>query len=605
MTVVAAAGNERLTLECDAWIKSCRSLANLQAIHKRIILRHGGLFLDRNTGLSNLLLQRYARCGSLDHAEQIFAAIRDKDVISWNAMLSAYARTGHHTAQAKLLFDSIPDRDRVSWNAMLGAYVHAGNLQECKDIFDRFPERDIVSWNSLLAAYAQKGQMDKAQVVFDQMPERGLITWNTMLAANSRNNHVAQAKKLFDEMPERDYISWNTMMNAYTQAGHSREAKELFDQMPARDIVSWNGLLIMYGTSGKTDPARSVFDAMPYRDLVCWNVMVSVYAQSGHLDPARELFDRAPERDIVVWNAMLSAYAKAAAAAYNRKRQRDVTLSKMVVDIKPVGADGSEVHPTTFASKEKDSEIEDEDEEERRRCHRDLEAARELFDAMPDRNVISWTTMLTLYAQSGHVGEAKRIFDHALMPERDVVCWNALLAAYAQAGNTPAATRIFALMPSRNLESTNVMLAMLFHSSNSRSIARGRRIFARSIRDGIAPDEVSFVHMLFACSHSGGLSAGLRYFRSMAMDFALRGTKQQYSIMIDIIARAGHLEDARELITNMPFLPDSRDWTSLLDACRSSSGKSAMKERVIDVARHAIRSDPRDSALYVLSTNNL
>eukprot|EP00249_Psilotum_nudum_P023637 c28944_g12_i1 orf=1-576(+) len=117
--------------------------------------------------------------------------------------------------------------------------------------------------------------------------------------------------------------------------------------------------------------------------------------------------------------------------------------------------------------------------------------------------------------------------------------------------------------------------------------------------EGVKPNEITFINILSGCSHAGLLDDGRRYFASMAMDYGLTPTVKHYLCMIDLLGRAGHLDEAEDLINNMPLEPDAGAWMSLLGAC-SVHGDV---ERGVRAAQHIFDLDPKNDASFVLLSN--
>ncbi|EFJ29993.1 hypothetical protein SELMODRAFT_90070 [Selaginella moellendorffii] len=144
--------------------------------------------------------------------------------------------------------------------------------------------------------------------------------------------------------------------------------------------------------------------------------------------------------------------------------------------------------------------------------------------------MISWTSMLTAFSNSGKIDHALWFFEN--MPRRDLVAWNAMVATYAQHGHIDQAKSLFFAMPEHDTD-------------------------------------VAFVSLLVGFSHRGDVYRSWKCFRSMVSDFGLSPGKQHFSCMVDALGRAGYLWEAQELIACMPVLPDPQDWTSLLAACKT------------------------------------
>ncbi|EFJ37572.1 hypothetical protein SELMODRAFT_72023, partial [Selaginella moellendorffii] len=170
-------------------------------------------------------------------------------------------------------------------------------------------------------------------------------------------------------------------------------------------------------------------------------------------------------------------------------------------------------------------------------------------------------TMITVYAQIGHLQEARVMFK--AMPEPDTVSWNALLAAYAQNGHLLEARVFFRMMPEK---------------------------------DGFKPDAVTTIAMLSACIHKGLVERGRGLFLAMEGDHGVAPKQAHFRCMVSVLGRAGQLGRAEELSKTMPFVADSIVWTALLDSCRAQGDE----RRAMPVAESLARSEPGDAAPYLL-----
>jgi pentatricopeptide repeat protein len=139
--------------------------------------------------------------------------------------------------------------------------------------------------------------------------------------------------------------------------------------------------------------------------------------------------------------------------------------------------------------------------------------------------------------------DALKVFSK--MPTRDVVSWNALLGGYAMHGHAKEAVGQFEQMSQEIIEI----------------------------------DGVTFVALLSACSHGGFVDEGLCYFESMGSVYGLSATVEHYACTVDLLGRAGHLQEAKDLIKMMTGKQDSAVWKALLGACRIH-GNLEMAQRI-------------------------
>ncbi|EFJ20196.1 hypothetical protein SELMODRAFT_109214 [Selaginella moellendorffii] len=244
--------------------------------------------------------------------------------------------------------------------------------------------------------------------------------------------------------------------------------------------------------------------------------MIAAYARTGHLDLARTLFDRMENRDSVTWNAIVTGYAR----------------------------------------------------------HGRLTEAKRLFDEMIVPGVVAYTAMIQAYAQAGHLRGAKKLFDSmplgrnsmAWMPAWGVASFNTLLVAMAQSGRIEQSLVLFSGFPERDLVSWTAMVAAYAHSGYGQ---RALELFRAMVAEGHHPDAIAFVSVLNACSHIGIVEEGVRCFTAMVADFGIAPWRDHFSATVDLFSRAGQLQNARDLIETMPFLPDSIAWGALLAGART------------------------------------
>lgn len=280
---------------------------------------------------------------------------------------------------------------------------------------------------------AKNGMLGAARDLFDEMPERDHVTWNAMIAGYAAAGDAAAAKELFLAMPDKDIVSWNTMISGHARIGDVKVARELFDKMPNRDRFTWNAVIAGYAGIGDMCAAKELFLAMPDKDIVSWNAMISGYAKIGDATAAREHFDEMPERNSVSWNVILALYARL-------KKYRDCLRlfdSMMAVgDVKPNEAIFVSVLTACANLGE-------------------LERGKWVHSLITDRcknielDVLLSTALLTMYAKCGVMDSAREVFDS--MEERSVVSWNSMIRGYGLHGEGKKALDLFMEMEKRRI----------------------------------------------------------------------------------------------------------------------------------------------------------
>ncbi|EFJ10103.1 hypothetical protein SELMODRAFT_128798 [Selaginella moellendorffii] len=530
--------------------------------------------------LTNLLIEMYGKCGSIQDAELVFNEIPSerRNLFSWNIMLQAYSHNGH-LCEAKACFDSMPKRDVVSWTSIFSVYAQERHLAEARQVAEMMPYRDVVSWNAVIQADAKDGRLAGAKWQFDRLPRRSTATWNflhnvfslnALLLASTQSKNLDVTIAMFKNMLHRDLLSWATLISAYARAGYLEYACGYLTQMPMYDTSAWLPVLAAYARTGQLDEsAKDIFDHNNGKSLELWTQLLAAYARQSHLDAARAQFVKMPLHDLVSWTAMLEALVrgqetKEAQILFERFPYRDMVA-----------------WCTLLAAYTQSGHLED---------------AKELFMKMPVHDVLSWTTMIQWYGWRGHVAQAQQMLEQ--MPERHVDADVAVLAAHAQAGHIRQARELFDAMkaPFRDLELWNAMIAGYARSG----LGGGALDFFRGMElEGIAPNEASLAAILFACSHGG---IGIERFVAIARDHGDGSEKEEESLnhflhgVVDALARAGRLSEAEELLHAMPHLPEAMTWKAVLSACRIQSDVDRGKR----IAAGAAGANPHDPAPFSL-----
>ncbi|GKV23654.1 hypothetical protein SLEP1_g33358 [Rubroshorea leprosula] len=551
---------------------------------KSLTLRHGTKNKPPPVGDSdikkwNMAITTHMRNGQLESALHVFNTMPRRSSVSYNAMISGYL-TNDKFDLAKDLFDKMPERDLVSWNVMISGCIRNNNLAAASELFEQMPERDVVSWNTMLSGYAQNGCVNEARKIFDRMPDKNAISWNALLATYVHNGRIEEARRLFESKTDWEAVSWNCLMGGFVKRKMLVDARQIFDRMRVRDEVSWNTIITGYAQNGEIEEARRLFDDSPIHDVFTWTAMVSGYVQNGMVNEARRFFEEMPEKNSVSWNAMIAGYVQ----------------------------------------------------------YKKMDMAREMFETMPCRNVTSWNTMITGYAQagygqSGYSEEALRLFvEMKRCGERlnrssftcalstcaqiaalelgkqlhgrlvkagfETGCFvgNALLLMYCKCGSIDEACTAFEEIAEKDVVSWNTMIAGYARHGFGKVALM---IFESMKNAGFKPDDATMVGVLSACSHAGLVERGREYFYSMNQDYGITANSRHYTCMVDLLGRAGRLDEAQNLMRNMPFEPDAATWGALLGASRKH-GNMALAEKAAEVM---FEMEPDNAGMYVLLSN--
>ncbi|XP_052209945.1 pentatricopeptide repeat-containing protein At4g21065-like [Diospyros lotus] len=266
-------------------------------------------------------------------------------------------------------------------------------------------------------------------------------------------------------------------------------------------------------------------------------------------------------------------------------------------------------------------------------CEGGVGFARKLFDEMPKSDSVSWSAMIGGYARLGMSGDAVGLFrrmqisggrpdeitmvsvlsactdlgalelgkwlesyiDKEKVPKSVELC-NALIDMFAKCGDVDKALRLFRDMGERTIVSwTSVIVGMAMHGRGLESVS----LFEEMKEAGTAPDDVTFIALLSACSHSGLVEQGWQYFNSMTKDFAILPKMEHYGCMVDLLSRSGLVKEALDFVKKMPIEPNPVIWRTLVAACRAH-GELNLGE---SITKQLIRNEPMHESNYVLLSN--
>lgn len=181
------------------------------------------------------------------------------------------------------------------------------------------------------------------------------------------------------------------------------------------------------------------------------------------------------------------------------------------------------------------------------------------------------------------------------IPKSVELC-NALIDMFAKCGDVDKAIKLFRQMYSRTIVSwTSVIVGLAMHGRGSEAVS----MFDEMVEQRVEPDDVAFIGVLSACSHSGLVDKGRCYFNSMEGKFSIVPKIEHYGCMVDMLSRAGLVKEALEFVSKMPLEPNQIIWRSIITACHAR-GELKLGE---SISKELIRTEPMHESNYVLLSN--
>ncbi|KAF5194158.1 Pentatricopeptide repeat-containing protein [Thalictrum thalictroides] len=408
---------------------------------------------------------------------------------------------------------------------------------------------DNFTYPFLINSCATLGMIEKGIEVHGRVVRTGFVSYlpvsNALIDMYGKCELLDLSYRVFDEMSERDVVSYNALLGAHARLGEDMcGAQTVFSGMPVRNVISWNAMIVGYVNAGDMDSARGIFDKMPEKNTVSWTTMLVGYTKNAILDMARVVFDSMPERNLVSWTAMITGYAQ------NGRPNEALSL------------------------------------------FRRMETARMRPDAV---------TMTSVISASGQLGGSElahwvESYVDREGVERNEIVLTALLDMHAKCGNIEEACRLFEEIPCPDVFPYSALITGLAsHGHGSKAL----NVFQRMQDEGVEPDYITFVGVLTACSHAGLVEDGLRFWESMVKDYRIEPGGDHYACLIDMLGRAGKLDEAHEMVKGMPMGPNAGALGSLLAACKTY-GNIEIAE---SVCKQLIKLEPKNTGNYVLLSN--
>lgn len=572
------------------------------------------------------------------------------------ALVSVYAKLGN-MGSAEFLFRNIQVRNHLLWNSMVSAYAGHGLCKQSLDVFclmqmDGF-DPDAISIVSLLSSCSELkttllGKSAHAFVIRKSI-DSNLNVLNALLAFYCDCSELVYSFRIFDRMVPKSVISWNTMISGCVGNGELERAMLLFHHMKQGgvnfDLVTLISILpscheCQNPLLGFAIHGYSMRTALT-TDISLANALVSMYINCGELDAARLFFDDMPGRSVVSWNAILTGYRyhnlqKETIELFNGMIEEDqkpnyVTLLN-VLPACEILHQGKAVHayiirrmipletPLLTSLMIMYARFEN------------LRSCLILFHIGEKTSISLWNTVISAHRLSKNGNMAFSFFCELLRNktepdditvlnlisvcvqlknlhisnsvlvylvkkgfDKDVAISNALIDMYAKCGSITSARMLFDVLPQKDTISWSVMInGYGLHGYGEAALT----LYSQMRLLGFRPDKVTYMSILSACSHAGCVEQGRMVFDAMICDGILPGM-EHYACIVDLLGRTGHLNEAYEIVKNLPHKPSINLLESLLGACLSHGNYWLGEE----IGRFLLDMNPNDSGPYVILHN--
>ncbi|GFP89511.1 pentatricopeptide repeat-containing protein at3g12770 [Phtheirospermum japonicum] len=428
---------------------------------------------------------------------------------------------------ARQVFDEFPDRYVFLWNAIIKGYsIHnmpVKVLETYSTMQQAFVSPDKFTFPLVLKACGVVPAARYGQAVHAQILRHGfedVVVQNSLLSFYVKCGENYRVRIIFDGLSDKNVVSWTSIISGLAQNGQPDEALRIFKDMRGSDVrPDWIALVSVLKAYSDVDELsqgkcihgiviKTGYELEPDLQIS----LTSLYAKCGEVTAAKTLFDRVKSDDVILWNAMISGFAK------NGHANEALELFTEMISRK-IKPDAVTLQSSVLASAQLGS----------------LAQAKQIGKYVNNSkfrdDIIVCTALIDMYVKCGSLELARIVFDRIV--DKDVVVWSAMIMGYGLHGWGREAINLFKEMKG----------------------------------GGVRPNDVTFLGLITACSHSGLVNEGWEFFNSMK-DYGVEPHQKHYAGMVDLLGRAGYLDKARDFITAMPVEPGVSVWGALLSACR-------------------------------------
>lgn len=479
------------------------------------------------------LIETYGRDRALQQGKKLHAHLIINGLARLthfaSKLISFYVET-KQLSDARKLFDKIPESNIRRWIVLIGAYSRRGLIQEALSVFYEMQKQGLGANKFVIPSVlkccghvydVQTGRILHS-VILKYSIESDVYVISSLIDMYSKCGEVEKARRVFDRMVEKDLVALNAMLSGYGQHGFAKEGFALMDKMEKLgikpNVITWNSLISGFAQKGDDAMVSKMFELMISNgvepDVISWTSVISGLVQNFRNEAAFDAFKQMLGRGFLPTSATISTVLAACATMANVRRGREIHGYAVVIRV--------------------------------------------------EDDIYVRSALVDMYAKCGFISEASTLF--YMMPERNTVTWNSMIFGYANHGYCDEAIELFDQMEK----------------------SEGNKL-----------DHLTFTAVLTACSHAGMVEHGHSLFILMQQKYKIVPRLEHYACMVDLLGRAGNLNEAYDMIKKMPVKPDLFVWGALLGACRNH-GDIGLAEVA---ARHLAELEPENAGNNMLMSN--
>ncbi|XP_057480662.1 pentatricopeptide repeat-containing protein At1g18485-like [Actinidia eriantha] len=434
--------------------------------------------LDCRVTIGNALVDAYGKCGNVKALKQVFGEMVEKNVVTWNAIITSFA-SRHNNRDAldmfRLMIDEGVKPNSVTVSNIVPVLVELGCTLAGKELhaysLRMGMEFDIFVANSLIDMYAKSGQSTEASIVFHNLNTKNVVSWNAMIANFAQNGLEYAAVGLVRQMQPHgeipNSVTFTNVLPACARIGSLRAGKEIHARSirtgSVFDLFVSNALTDMYAKCQCLNYAQNVFDTYR-RDEISYNILIVGYSQTSECLASLTLFSEmglmGMMRDTVTFLGVLLACSNLAAIKQ-----------------------GKEIHGHLV----------------RKHFHPNLFVANSLLD---------------LYTKCGRINLARKVFDQ--IPHKDVASWNTMILGYGMLGELDIAINLFEAMRKDGVQYDSISyIAVLSACRHGGLVEKGRKYFDEMLAHDIKPTQMHYACMVDLLGRAGLMKEAAELIKSL------------------------------------------------------------------------------------------
>ncbi|OVA05377.1 Pentatricopeptide repeat [Macleaya cordata] len=375
---------------------------------------------------------------------------------------------------------------------------------------------------------------------------------------------------IFNQISNPSVFLFNTLISSFASNNHTHIAFSLYSQILTDNTLKPNNftypsLFKACGSHPWLHHGRSLHTHVlkflePTIDHFVQASLVNFYSKFGNLGLSRFLFNQINKPDLATWNSILAAYANPNITGTSSTTSIDEDTTSLSIE-------------ALFLFNEM-----------------------QLSKIRP--NEVTFVALISACANLGALNQGSWAHTYILRKNLNLNRFvsTALIDMYAKCGCLTFANQLFDQIPEKDTLCYNVMIrGFAIHGYGHQALS----LFNRMKLAGLQPDAITFVVVMYACAHVGLVEDGYQCFYSMKEVHGIEPKLEHYGCLVDLLGRAGQLEEAKETIFAMPMKPNAVLWRSLLGASRVH-GNLKLGELAL---KNLIELEPETSGNYVLLSN--